>query len=133
MILVDANVFMYAAGAESPQRAACQALVRSLGAGRGPRVCTNAEVLQEVLHRYRSIGRADVGFGVFDGILDLAIPILAVTEEDLAHTRGFLEEHSELSTRDAVHLGVMRTHGISEIYSYDRGFDRVSWLRRLEP
>ena len=133
MIFVDANVFMYAAGAESPWRAACQAFVRSIGAGSGPLVCTNVEVLQEVLHRYRSIGRASVAFSVFEGIIDLAIPVLPVSEEDLVHARDLLEKYRELSTRDAVHLGVMHSHGLSEIYSYDRGFERVGWVRRLEP
>ena len=133
MILVDANVFMYAAGAVSPQRPACQAFVRSLGLGMSTGACTDAEVLQEVLHRYRSIGRAALGLQLFDGIVDLAIPILPVSEADLLHARNLLAEHPELSTRDAVHLGVLQSHDISEIYSYDRGFDRVHWVRRREP
>jgi predicted nucleic acid-binding protein len=36
------------------------------------------------------------------------------------------------STRDGIHLGVMREHGIQEVLSYDRGLSQVPWVKRLE-
>ncbi|MGM0575285.1 MAG: type II toxin-antitoxin system VapC family toxin [Myxococcota bacterium] len=132
MIFLDANVFMYAAGADSPQRAPCQRLLRRVASGSLP-ACTNSEVLQEILHRYRAIRRPEVGFRLFDLVLDLRLPILAVREEDLVRARQYVEEHPRLSTRDAVHLGTMRGHRVSELYSYDAGFDAVPWARRREP
>ncbi len=132
MILIDANIFMYAAGRESPQRLPCQQFLERLVAGGGPEACTDTEVLQEILHRYRTLGVPEVGFQLFDAITHLGFPILPVTEHAMAEARRLLEEHPSLSTRDCVHIGVMWEHEIGEVLSYDRGFSEISWLKRLE-
>jgi hypothetical protein len=133
VILVDANVFMYAAGKPSRQRAPSRRWLESVVRGERSDACTDAEVLQEILHRYRAIGVPDTGFRLFDSIVSLGIPVLPVTEADLRTARTVLAEHPHLSTRDGVHLGVMRQHGIHDIVSYDRGFSSVPWIARLEP
>lgn len=133
MILIDANIFMYAAGKESPQRAPCQRFLDRIVTGEGPSTCTDAEVLQEILHRYRSLKLPEVGFQVFDAVTHLGIPILAVTDRAMAEARRLLEEHPGLSTRDGLHLGVMREHGIEEVLSYDGDLSLVSWVKRREP
>jgi len=56
VILIDANIFMYAAGRESPQRLPCQRFLERLVAGGGPEACTDAEVLQEILRDCVHIG-----------------------------------------------------------------------------
>jgi uncharacterized protein len=132
VILVDANIFMYAAGRESPQRLPCQRFLEKVVSGGGPAVCTDAEVLQEILHRYRSLKSPEIGFQLFDAVMQLGIPILAVTDRSLWEARTLLEDHPQLSSRDGVHLGVMREHGIEEVLSYDGGFSEVSWVKRLE-
>jgi len=132
MILIDANVFMYAAGRESPQRSPCQRFLEKMVAGGSAAACTDAEVLQEILHRYRSLKIPAVGFQLFDAVTQLGISILAVTDRSLREARTLLEQYPSLSTRDGVHLGVMREHGIEEVLSYDRGFSQVSWVKRLE-
>ena len=132
MILVDANVFMYAAGRESPQKLPCQRFLDEIVAAGGAAACTDAEVLQEILHRYRSLKIPEIGFQLFDAVVQLGIPILAVTERSLREARALLEAFPSLSTRDAVHLGVMREHGIEQVLSYDRGLSQVSWVKRLE-
>jgi uncharacterized protein len=132
VILIDANIFMYAAGKEGPQRLPCQRWLERVVAGGGPAACTDSEVLQEILHRYRSLKVPETGFQIFDAVTQLGIPILAVTDRALREARTLLEEHPALSTRDGVHLGVMREHAIEEVLSYDRGFSEVSWVKRLE-
>lgn len=132
MILIDANIFMYAAGRESPQRLPCQRFLEKTIAGEGPAACTDAEVLQEILHRYRALKVSEIGFRLFDSVAQLGIPILSVTDRSLREARRLLEDHPSLSTRDGIHLGVMREHGIEEVLSYDRGLSQVSWVKRLE-
>ena len=132
MIFLDANIFMYAAGKPSPQCLPCQRLLTQ-AVSSGARYCTNAEVLQEILHRYRSIRAAELGSRVFDAVVGLRLPVLPVTADDVGRARRLLETYPGLSTRDGVHLGVMESHGIEEIISYDLGFDRVDWVRRTEP
>ena len=99
----------------------------------GHQALTDAEVLQEILHRYRTLGTGGVGTAMFDAVLGLGIPVLPVTETCLRHARGLLEDAPRISTRDAVHVGVMVEHGISRVLSYDRGFDDVPGIERVEP
>jgi len=132
VILIDANIFMYAAGRESPQRSPCQRFLDRIVAGEGPAACTNTEILQEVLHRYRNLKTPEVGFQIFDAVTHLGIPILSVTDRAMVEARRLLEAYPSLSTRDGVHIGVMREHGIEEVLSYDRGFSDVPWVKRLE-
>ena len=132
MILIDTNIFMYAAGRESPQRAPCQRFLDKTVTREGPAACTDTEVLQEILHRYRSLKAPDIGFQLFDAVSDLGIPILAVSDRSLREARTLLEQYPGLSTRDGVHLGVMREHGIEEVLSYDRLFSQVPWVKRRE-
>jgi predicted nucleic acid-binding protein len=133
VIFIDANIFMYAAGRESPQLLPCQRFLERIVTGGGPATCTNAEVLQEILHRYRTLRVPEVGFRLFDAVTHLGVPILPVTDRAMAEARRILEAHPTLSTRDGVHLGVMREHGIEEVLSYDGNFSEVSWVKRLEP
>jgi len=134
VILVDANVFMYAAGRRSTQRAPCRLfLERVVGGEAGLDARTDAEVLQEILHRYRVSGESGKGLALFDAVLGLGIPVLPVTEAGMRHARTLIEHDTRLSTRDAVHVGVMLEHGISRVLSYDRGFDAVSGIERVEP
>ena len=133
MILIDANIFMYAAGKDSPQRLPCQRLLDRIVAGKGPSTCTDTEVLQEILHRYRRLQVPEVGFQLFDAVSHLGIPILSVTDRAMAEARRLLEDHPSLSTRDGVHVGVMKEYGLEEILTYDGGFSDVPWVKRLEP
>jgi predicted nucleic acid-binding protein len=132
-MLLDANIFMYAGGRESPQREPCRRFLRSLVAGEVASACTNAEVLQEILHRYRALGAAALGFAMVDSIVHMPIPVLPITEADVLAARRLMESYPDLSARDAVHLGVMRENEIETILSYDRGFSRVPWADRREP
>lgn len=132
MILIDTNIFMYAAGKESPQRLPCQRFLERIIEGESPVACTDTEVLQEILHRYRALKIPEVGFRLFDAVTHLGIPILAVTDRAMAHARKLLEDYPALSTRDGVHLGVMQEHGIEEVLTYDGGFSEVPWVKRLE-
>jgi uncharacterized protein len=133
VILIDANIFMYAAGRVSEQRLPCQRYLERIVAGEGPLACTDAEVLQEILHRYRALQLPEVGFQLFDAVTHLGLPILAVTDRALIEARRLLADHPNLSTRDGIHVGVMREHGIEEVLSYDGGFSQVSWVKRLQP
>ena len=65
MILVDSNIPMYLIGAEHPHKRDAQLLLERLVA-EGERLVTDVEVFQEILHRYRAIGRWQDGRRVFD-------------------------------------------------------------------
>jgi predicted nucleic acid-binding protein len=39
--------------------------------------------------------------------------------------------HKQLEFVDALNLQIMKKHGITEIYSNDKDFDRVEWVKRI--
>lgn len=132
MILVDSNIFMYAVGTDHPhKRPSAEWLER--GITQQEELVLDAEVLQEILHRYWAIGREEQGRKVFD-LAGRAVPIvLPIMGEDVEEARDLLEKSSELSARDALHAAIALNHGIEEICSYDRGFDSVDGITRIEP
>ncbi len=132
MILVDANVLMYAAGAEHQYKSPSLALLEDVAMGR-VEAAIDAEVLQEVLHRYRAINRWTEGRYVFDSARRIFTVILPITVEVVDHARFLLDESSEISARDALHAAVVTIEGLDALCSYDRGFDRVEAIRRIEP
>ena len=59
MIFIDSNIPMYLVGAPHRLKTEAQILVeRSIAAGE--RMVTDAEALQEILHRYTAINRREV-------------------------------------------------------------------------
>ncbi len=132
MILVDSNVLMYAAGAPHPNKAASVALLRRIARGE-VEASVDAEVLQEVLHRYRALGRWEDGRRVYDLSRRIVPVVLPVTAEVVDLARSLLDRDSKLMARDALHAAVCEQAGLDAICSYDRDFDRVAGLKRLEP
>ena len=132
MILVDANILMYAAGAQHPNKPPSRRYLEAVADGRIDGVL-DAEVLQEVLHRYRSIGGWAGGRAVYDHARAIFPMVLPVTVDVLDAARGLLDKAAGISARDALHAAVVETYDLDGICSYDRGFDRLPGLRRTEP
>ena len=132
MILVDSNVLMYAAGAEHPCKALSAALLERVAAGE-VEAAIDAEVLQEILHRYRAIGRWKDGRRVYDLARTLFAVVLPVTEAVMDQARQLLDSSRKLSARGAVHAAVVLVNGLDSICSWDRDYDGVRRIRRIEP
>lgn len=130
MVLVDSNIPMYLVGADHPLRDTARLILDDL-VDREERLVTDAEVLQEILHRFVSIGRPDAIQPAFDLILEVVDEVLAITLADLEEAKHVVLGKFGVSARDAVHVAVMRTHGIRRILSFDSGLDRVPGIERI--
>lgn len=129
---LDTNILMYAAGAEHPLREPCrQALARAVD--RSASLVVDAEVLQEILHRYFAIRRPDLARTVYRATVKLVDEVLPVLESSTERALVLLEEHPGLSPRDAVHVATMEERGLTRILSTDRHFDLVERVERVEP
>jgi predicted nucleic acid-binding protein len=129
-IFIDANVPMYLVGAPHPNRERSAAMLDAC-IRRGVRLVSDAEVLQEIVHRYTAIGRIDLIGPCLDTLLEVADEILPIAGEDVLDARRLLLEYPAISARDAVHVAVMRHHGVQRILSFDQGFDQVPGIERL--
>lgn len=132
MILLDANILMYAAGAEHPNKTSSLALLERVARG-SVEAGADVEVLQEILHRYRAIGRWEDGRRVFDLARRIVPNWHPVDVVVLERTRSLLEQDSTLTARDALHAAVYFHVGARALCSFDHDFDRIPGLRRIEP
>ena len=121
---------MYIVGASHPKKVAALRILEKTIMDR-QRLLTDAEVFQEILHRYISINRREVIQPAFDALLGLVDSVLAVDRETVIEAKQLLQGYPKLSARDALHLAVMRLHGIDRILSFDSGFDGVQGITRM--
>jgi len=95
------------------------------------RLVTDAEVLQEILHRYVAIGRRDAIQPALDAVLKVVDEVFAIDHEVVERAKRIVMGSEKLSARDAVHAAVMERHEVLEILTFDRGFDVLPALTRI--
>lgn len=131
-LFLDANVFLYALGADSPHRATCRDVLQAVGQGNLDGI-TSTEVLQEILHvRSRRMSEADATSAV-RAAAALVAEVLPVTSHDVIEACSLLEAHAGLGARDALHAAVMKSSQVHLLVSSDRDFDAIPDLKRIEP
>ncbi len=130
MILIDSNIPMYLVGAPHPHKSDAQRWVEKLISDR-QRLVTDAEVLQEILHRYVAINRRDAIQPAFDSLLGIVDEVFAVDRAVAERAKEIVLGHRQMSARDAIHLSIMDQHGIDRILTFDSGFDGFPGVTRL--
>lgn len=130
MIFVDSNISMYLVGAPHANKAEARRLLEGC-IHREERLVTNAEVLQEILHRYVAIERRDAIEPAFEVLLGVIDEVFPVDGEDVRRALSVVLHNTRLSARDALHVSVMERHGIDRILTFDTAFDDVPGIRRI--
>ncbi|HYM75264.1 MAG TPA: type II toxin-antitoxin system VapC family toxin [Candidatus Dormibacteraeota bacterium] len=130
MILLDSNIPMYLVGPSHPHKTDAQRLLEKLVSQR-KRLVTDAEVLQEILHRYVAINRRHDIQPAFDALLNVVDEVLAIDRATAERAKHIVLAYQRLSARDAVHVAVMEQHRIGEILSFDSGFDSLPGITRI--
>ncbi len=142
MLLVDTNVFVYAANRASPEHAKCFSLVKDLRSRHVP-WHTTWPIIYEALsvltnRRFgpRSWNLPDA-WRFIDAILaSRSLAILAPTDRHTSVAREVLAAVPSLRgaiLHDAHTAVLMREHGISRIYTRDTDFHRFPFLEVLDP
>ncbi len=130
MIFVDANVPMYIVGTAHPHKFDAARLLEGAAANR-ERLVTDAEVLQEIIHRYVAIDRRQAIQSGFDALLAVADEVFAIDLAVVERAKGIVLRYPALSARDAIHVATMQLHEVTRIMSFDAAFDNVPGLTRL--
>jgi hypothetical protein len=130
VILVDSNVPMYPVGAAHTHTADAQRLLEWCIADRG-RLVTDAEVLQELLHRYVAIDRRDAIQPAFDALLAIVDDVFPLEAAEGERAESIVLGSARLSARDALHIAIMDRHTIARILSFNAGFDGFPGVGRL--
>jgi len=130
MIFVDSNIPMYVAGRDHRLREPARRFLDRAQRG-DVDICTSTEVLQEILYRYSALKRLDLAASVYDLFVQLCPTVLPVTLADTDRAKALLVSVPGMTARDAVHAAVMLNHDVSDIATFDEGFDDIPGVRRL--
>jgi len=121
---------MYLVGAPHPHKSDTRRLLEKAVSER-QRLVTDAEVLQEILHRCVAIDRRDAIQPAFDALIGIVDQVLAVDRPIAERAKQIVLGYRQLSAREAVHIAVMEHHGIEQIMTFDSGFDGFPGITRL--
>jgi uncharacterized protein len=130
VIFLDSNIPMYLIGAPHPHKEDARRLVAEAIAAR-ERLVTDAEVLQEILHRYAAIQRREFIQPAFDSLLGLVDDVFPIGRGEVERARDVLLGSQRLSARDALHVAVMQKNRVARIMTFDSGFDGVPGITRV--
>lgn len=129
---LDANIIMYALGGPHLYREPCRKALAAVEAD-AIDVVTNVEVLQEILHRYRTLGDPERAEQVFQHARTLCEVVLPVRLRDMVLAVTLLRQFPSLPTRDAIHAATVLHAGLRRILTTDRHFEALKGIRRVDP
>jgi len=137
MRFLDANIFLRHLTQDDPVKAqACLQLFRAIGQGSSP-AWTSDLVVAEVVFVLSSKQGSQYGYArpqIRDGLLPLLLlPSLALPSKPLYPRIFALYTTLAIDFIDAYHAALVESSAQPELYSYDRDFDRVTSIKRLEP
>lgn len=112
---------MYLVGKRHPHKIDARRLLEQMVAA-SERLVTDAEVFQEILHRYTAIDHRDAIQPAFAVLLAVVDPVFPIELRDVEKAKAIVLETRTLSSRDALHVVIMERQGVSEIMTFDRGF-----------
>jgi predicted nucleic acid-binding protein len=131
--LVDTNILLRFAAQDQPEMAALASrLLSRIGQGveqaeLAPLAIFEAVFTLQTFYRESRTAIRDILRGV------LSLDSLRFDQREVCEVALDIYASTNLSFADSYHLSYMRHHGITEIYSWDRGFDRFADITRIEP
>ncbi len=136
MQFVDANIFLRHLTGDIPSKAqACFELFQKAEKNQ-VQLTTSEAVIAEVVYVLSSskqiynLAREDIRARLY---ALLQLPGLKLTHRKMYLRALDLYATYRLDFEDAVTIAHMEREKIKEVYAYDRGFDRVAAIKRLEP
>ena len=128
VLFIDSNIPMYLVGGDHPNRDQARTLLE-IAIARRERLVTDAEVFQEIVHRYVAINRREAIEPAWTALRRVVDAVYPVELEDVERAKR-LTLTSPLGARDALHAAVMQRRDVDEILTFDSAFDSIPGLRR---
>lgn len=133
MRFVDTNVFLRYLINDDPEKAdACETLFKKAVAGEEALFTTDLVIAEIVwvLESYYELAKHDVRKMV-EQILNTKN--LNCINKDLILNALYVYAEKNIDYIDAYNGIILKANGIKEVYSYDKHFNRLGWLKRIEP
>jgi predicted nucleic-acid-binding protein len=133
MKFLDTNIFIRFLTDDVPQKAdACEKVFKK-AVEKKETLFTTELVIAEivwVLESFYELQKEEVQDKV-EKILNT--PNLICPHKDLILSALIIYSEKNIDYIDAYNALVLKDKGIEELYSYDKDYDRIDWLTRLEP
>ena len=133
MKFIDTNIFIRFLTNDIPEKAdACEHLFRE-AAKKNESFFTTEMVIAEiiwVLESYYELPKKEVQEMVEKILIT---PFLFCPQKDLILNALSLYGDKNIDYIDAYNASILKEQGIKEVYSYDRHFDKINWVNRIEP
>jgi len=131
-MFIDANIFVMAALGSDLKSKRCREYLARVENGE-QRAITSVLVLHEVLRSLETYTKSrEKAAG--KTLRFASLPNLRVCEVTKGHFSDSVAYFKAgLEPRDALHAAVMLSNGVEKILSYDRDFDAIKEVRRVEP
>lgn len=133
MKFIDTNIFIRFLTNDIPEKAdACEQLFRE-AVEKNEKLFTTEMVIAEivwVLESYYELPKKEVRKMVEKILIT---PFLFCVQKDLILNALTLYSEKDIDYIDAYNVLVLKEQGIREAYSYDRHYDKIEWISRLEP
>ncbi len=132
MIVLDANVLIYAVGRDHELREPCRAIVAAIRDGR-VQATTTVGVIDEFVHVHARGRDRMAAVRWADRYAVLLSPLLMHEESDVRAALNLFERIDALNASDSFLAAAALRAKAEALVSADKGFDRVPRLRYLHP
>jgi predicted nucleic-acid-binding protein len=133
MKFIDTNIFIRFLTNDIPEKAdACEQLFRE-AVEKNENYFTTEMVIAEiiwVLESYYELPKKEVQEMVEKILIT---PFLFCPQKDQILNALTLYTDKNIDYIDAYNASVLKEQGINEVYSYDRHYDKIEWVNRIEP
>ena len=103
-------------------------------AAKSETLITDAEVFQELLHRYLAQRRwPAMRQSVTDFFQLMSGRIQPMLDVDVELACGLANQYARLAARDLIHIAIMERVGSTRIVTADAAFDDIQGIERLDP
>jgi len=128
---IDSNVFFYAKILDREYGDVCAKILDEIVKGELEAV-TSTLVVIELANALRKFGLGNEVKEVIDAVFSLDVPVYEVDSLSVRDAAVIFNEF-RISPYDCVHAAVMKRAGIVDVISADKDFDKIAWIKRLDP
>jgi uncharacterized protein len=127
VIYVDSCIPMYLVGAAHPNKSRVIELLSSLLDAR-EQLVTSVEAFQEIIHRYKSLDKLESLQWAYSAFEQLCDEVVDLVKADVDQAKMTAVEYRNLSSRDCLHVAVMKRLSCTKIWTFDKAFAELPGL-----
>jgi len=128
---IDSNIFFYAKIMDKEYGEDCAKILNMIVRGE-LETATSSLAIIELANALRKYGLSNEVTDVVDAVFSLNIQIIPVDSLDVRNAMEIFDEF-KISPYDCTHVAIMKKAETDKIISADRDFEKITWIKRIDP